>query len=435
MTRLRAILTIGAALTSVATLAGQVQPRLFGIGTTAAALFDDSVLHEVRLDLNARDWESLKENFLDNTYYPADFRWRDQVVRGVGIRSRGNITRSGTKPGLRVDFDRYTTDQTFLGLKSIVLRNNTQDPSGMNERLSMLIFRRMGVPASREVHTTLYVNSEYAGLYTIVESLDKAFLKRTLGEDTGYLYEYNWVDPYYFEDRGSDPDTYVPGMFQPQTHEDNPRPEFIPRLVTTVNRTGEAAFRTVMNEWVDLTKFIRYIAVEMFIGDGDGFIGNMGMSNFYLYRYNNRTLFTFLPWDKSEAFKEGAGRSVFRGITDVPEEQQNRLLKRALAYPDLYALYLNTLLETAQSLGPTVAGEPGWLETEVAREYEQIRDAAHADPVAPFTGDDFEAATDGLRVFAQWRSSYVVDEIARVQALSRRVPFYRQLPLPKSRKD
>src|SRR5678815_1578845 len=127
MTRRRAILTIGGALMSVATLAGQVQPRLFGIGTTAASLFDDSCLHEARLAINSRDWESLKEDFLDNTYYPADFRWRDQVVRGVGIRSRGNITRSGTKPGLRVDFDRYTTDQTFLGLKSIVLRNNTQD--------------------------------------------------------------------------------------------------------------------------------------------------------------------------------------------------------------------------------------------------------------------------------------------------------------------
>jgi hypothetical protein len=367
---------------------------LFGIGTTAAAVFDDSVLHEVRIAVNTRDWESLKEHFLDNTYYPADFRWRDQVVRNVGIRSRGNVTRSGTKPGLRVDFDRYTTDQTFLGLKSLVLRNNTQDPSGMNERLSMLIFRRMGVTASREVHTTLYINNEYAGLYTIVEPVDKGMLKRNLGEDTGYLYEYNWTDPFYFEDRGSDPDTYVPLMFQPQTHEDNPRPEFIPRLVESINQTSDATFRTVMSDFVDLTKFVRYLAVELFIGDGDGFIGNFGMANFYLYRYDHRTLFTFIPWDKSEAFKDGYGRSIFRGVTDVPDERQNRLLKRALADPDLYTLFLDTLVDTAQSIGPTVAGEPGWLETEVAREYEQIRDAAHADPVTPFSGDEFEAAVE-----------------------------------------
>ena len=65
-----------------------------------------------------------------------------------------------------MDFDRYTSDQKFLGLKSFVLRNNTQDASNMHERLSMLLFRRLGLPASREAHTKLYINNEYAGLYT-----------------------------------------------------------------------------------------------------------------------------------------------------------------------------------------------------------------------------------------------------------------------------
>ena len=59
---------------------------------------------------------------------------RNQIVRNVGIRSRGMGSRSGIKPGLRVDFDRYTTDQKFLGLKSFILRNNTQDASNMRER-------------------------------------------------------------------------------------------------------------------------------------------------------------------------------------------------------------------------------------------------------------------------------------------------------------
>ena len=95
-------------------------------------------------------------------------------MRNIGIRSRGNGSRSGVKPGLRVDFDRYAIAQKFLGLKSFVLRNNTQDPSNLHERLSMLFFRRMGLPASREVYARLFVNNEYRGLYTIVESVDKS---------------------------------------------------------------------------------------------------------------------------------------------------------------------------------------------------------------------------------------------------------------------
>src|SRR5262245_15735602 len=193
------------------------------------ALFDDSDVHSIYLTINSRDWESLQEHVFDNTYYPADFKWRDQTLRGIGIRSRGTGSRYGPKPGLRVDFDRYSTDQVFLGtLKSIVLRNQTQDASNMRERISMLLFRRLGVEAPREAYTRLYVNNEFAGLYTIVESVDKAFLKRYYGENDGYLfkYDYNVGDaPWYFEDRGTDPAMYVPSPFKPETHENDPHPD------------------------------------------------------------------------------------------------------------------------------------------------------------------------------------------------------------------
>src|SRR5881396_3442577 len=72
----------------------------------ADALFNDTVLHEIRLAINSRDWLSLKSHYMENTYYPCDVRWGPLVVRNVGMRSRGTGSRSGVKPGLRVDFDR-----------------------------------------------------------------------------------------------------------------------------------------------------------------------------------------------------------------------------------------------------------------------------------------------------------------------------------------
>src|SRR4029453_6125112 len=121
-------------------------------GSNADAFFDDTVLHEIRLTINTRDWQSLKDNYLDNPYYPCDLRWRDHVVRNIGIRSRGTGSRSGIKPGLRVDFDLYVTDQKVLALKSVVFGNTTEDPSNMHERLSMLLFRKMNLLAPREAH-------------------------------------------------------------------------------------------------------------------------------------------------------------------------------------------------------------------------------------------------------------------------------------------
>ena len=418
-----ALLAIILSSAAGAVVHGQIRPLLLGVKPTpqtpsnADAFFDDSVLHEIRLTINEKDWQALKQHYLDNTYYPCDFRWRDHVVRNIGIRSRGTGSRSGIKPGLRVDFDRYVTDQKFLGLKSFVLRNNTQDASNMHERLSMLLFRRMNLLAPREAHTKLYINDQYVGLYTLVESTDKPFLKRALGEDDGYLFKYDYPSdgtPYYFEDRGSNPESYVPLPFKPETHEDDSRPEFIAQLVQTINQTSDAAFRTEIAEYLDLQKFVRHVATEVFLADNDGFLGDWGMNNFYLYRFQNKKLFTFSAWDKSEAFKGTARYSIWHNIAGVPGSLQNRLMRRVLSYRDLYDVYLDALSECVKSASEHAAGSTdtrGWLEREIEREYNQIGDAARADPEKSFSNDEFERKVNELYGFARERGDFVTGEV------------------------
>jgi hypothetical protein len=409
----------GAALAS-----GPPFQRLLGVTPLADALFDDTVLHEARLAISSRDWQALKDHFLENTYYPADFRWRGVVARNVGIRSRGTGSRSGTKPGLRIDFDRYSIDQRYLGLRSIVLRNNTQDPSTLRERLSMLLFRRLGLPAPREAHARLFVNNEYVGLYTIVETVDRTFLKARFNDDAGYLYEYDYppeAAPYYFEYRGSDPNQYVPLPFKPETHETDPQAAVIVRMIDTINRAGDASFRSAMAPYLDLRRFIQHVAVEAFLADDDGMLGNYGMNNFYLYRFSGTTLFTFIVWDKSDAFMGGSRASIWHNVTDVPPSLRNRLMSRAMRYPDLYALYLDALIEAVRSateIDPGSSDGRGWLEREIEREYAQVRESALADPVKPHTNPEFEQEVERLRAFARERASNVMEEVARSRGAS-----------------
>jgi len=360
------------------------RPQLFGVAPTpqtvsnADAFFDDTLLHEVRLTINTRDWQALKDNYLDNTYYQCDFSWREHTIRGIGIRSRGTGSRSGVKPGLRVDFDRYVSNQKFLGLKSFVLRNNTQDASNLHERLSMLLFRRLGLPAPREAQARLYINNAYSGVYSIVESIDKPFLKRTFGEDDGYLYKYDYPangEPYFFSDRGSDPALYVPVPFKPETHESDSRPEFIEQLVKAINETSVGAFRSAVAGYLDLQKFLRHVAAEVFLADSDGFLGDYGINNFYFYRFTDRKRFTFIPWDKSEAFKSPT-YSIWHNINNVAPPRVNRLMAQTLASPDLFDYYLEVLMECVRSAGELAADSTdmrGWLEREIESEYQQIR--------------------------------------------------------------
>lgn len=414
--RLRSVLALLALLAASSPAAGQASSE-----PTADDLFEDSVVHEMRLVVNSRDWAALKENFTENTYYPANLTWRDRTARSVGIRSRGLGSRSGTKPGLRVDFDRYAIEQTFLGLKSLVLDNLTQDPSMLRERVTMQLFRRLGIPAPREVHVRLYVNDEYAGVYAAVEAIDKTFLGRVLGaddrgnvENDGYLFEYDWRREYRFEYLGDDVSAYA--MFDAKTHETDAASQIwgpIEQMVRAINETPDELFEREVSAYFDLSQVAAYLAAENFVAELDGLLGYAGLNNFYFYRFERSTRSRFLPWDKDNTFY-AADLPIFQGVAE------NVLARRLLNLPAYQAAYLDALLAAAASADepPADAGEgpqPGWLEREILRQYEQVREAAHADTFKPFDNERFETAVAELVAFARARSAFV-----RAQVVERR---------------
>jgi len=403
-------------LLALASLQAQTSPPP---QVTADDLFDPNTVHDIQLTVNTRDWAELKERYRENVYYLADLRWRGEVVRNVGIRSRGRGSRSESKPGLRVDFNRYASGQQFLGLKSIVLDNLTQDPAMLKERVVMRFFTEMGIPAPRVVHARLFVNNEFVGLYTIVESIDKDFLSRTLNENDGYLYEFKHTDPYGFEYLGSELERYAE-FFEPKTHENDSmmslyRP--IRELAWTVSESPDSTFISSMNQYLDLRMVLTYAAVENFLADRDGLLGDWGMNNFYLYRFEGKTVSQLLPWDKDSSFW-----AVDYGIWTNMEA--NALTRRALQEPPLQRIYVDALRRCAELAArvpepapgfrrrKTLEGtpEPGWLEQQVYSIYLQIREIAQEDNAKPFSTERFEDEFAKVLEFSRARSRYVLHE-------------------------
>jgi spore coat protein CotH len=399
----RISLAVATSVLAAAVASGQALPA-----TDAAALFDDSLLHELRLVVNPRDWADLQASYQLDTYYAAHVAWRGQIVRNVGIRSRGTGSRSGTKPGLRVDFNRFDPTQHVLGLKSVILRNHVQDPSQLHERVAMRLFARAGLPAPREAHVRLFVNDEYAGLYAVVEAVDKMFLADRFGQDDGFLYEYDSDPgdaPYRFEDRGPLPSAYSPKPFKPVTHERDPDARPIADLIRAIAHTPDSDFRRVVSGFLDLERLMVHVAVEAFLAEIDGVLGDWGMNNFYLYRFEGSPRSTLIPWDKSEAFKGGVAASIWRNVDDVPAANRNALIVRALREPELRGLFLDTLLRCAD--------EGAWLEAEIQRGADQIREAVREDRWAPYAFDEFEAEVQRLLDFARSRGDLVRDDVRR----------------------
>lgn len=369
---------------------------------TSAALFDDTEVHEIWIHINSRDYAQLLERYDQNTYYPCDIEWQGQRVFNVGIRSRGNATRNQVKPGFHLDFNRYVRGQRFLGLKALVLDNQWHDPSMMKERLSMPLFRRMGLPAPRESYARVYIGRArtYAGLYAIVENIDEPFLEQHFGENDGYLFEYDRIDGYHFEDLGPSLDPFA-ARFKPKTHEMASAFELydpIQQLVRVINDTRPEDLGPALEPFLDLDRFLAFIAVENYLAEWDGFAGDLGMANFYWYRFAGTLRSELLPWDQDQTFT----------TLDFPpwhNLELNVLTRKIWAEPGLRARYLQTLLEVAKA-------DEGWLEEEALRQYALIRPSVYADTLKYQTNDEFESAAEFVVTFARDRRAWVRRAVA-----------------------
>lgn len=382
---------------------------------SAADLFNAQSLQRIDLDLHSADWAKLKTDFQSNEYYPADVTWNGLKVRNTGIRSRGAASRSGSKPGLRVDFNRYDTTQTFLGLRSFVLDNLAQDASGVHETVAMWFFGRLGIPAPREAHATLYVNGEYAGLYAVVESIDKEMLSRVFGngegsQNDGYLYEYNKAAVWGLSYLGADLDRYK-AFFSAKTHETNSdetlyRP--LETLIRLINESTPADLVAKVGPLLDLDEVVRYVALQNFISEIDGFVGQFGTNNFYLYRLQHHDKHEVIAWDEDLSFLDPR-----YALTEL--HGTNVLMVKLMAVREYRDLYFATLREAADAAeaGATVE-RPGALETEIRRELALTLEALERDPQRLSTETEFLVARDQMKQFAPQRIRYVQCEVARL---------------------
>ncbi len=381
------------------------------VAQTSDDFFNPEALQRVELWMNSKDWDKLKQNFKENDYYPADVVWNGITTRNIGIRSRGLGSRSPTKPGLRVDMDHYATDQKFLGLKSFILDNLTQDPSGIHETTTMRFFTRLGIPASRETHTRLYVNGEYAGLYGLVESVDKEMLARVFGsingdvQNDGYLFEYKYIldSPWKFEYLGPSLDSYK-SRLSIKTNESKSDAHIwgpIEELVRLVNDTASASFEATINPRLDLALFVKYLSAQSFVAENDGFVGYAGMNNYYFYRLENRDQHVYIAWDEDNAFFS----------TDFPINarlDENVLARKTTELPQYRTQFYDGVNSAAAS-----ANDGNWLRMEIERQLNMIADAMNADTAKPYSNVDHAAARATMLAFADARITFVQCEVAK----------------------
>jgi putative membrane-bound dehydrogenase-like protein len=346
-----------------------------------------------------------------------------KTLRGVGLRYAGNASYMASAGGLKrsfvVDLDR--ADQAeFHGLRAMQLEAGALDPTKARQALAFALFREAGVPAPRTAlaEVTLAVPGEhrnaYLGLYTLVEPVDRAFLKDRFGTDKGLLLRPQRLRGLDFlgDDWQNYRGPYRP-LAEPTPHEARRLIEFV-RLV---QRGDDEHFRKDVASYLDLDRFLRFMAAQALVANADGFFTLA--YNYSLFLDPNTNRFVFIPGDQELAFANflmmGSADQLMDMSLARPYGGQNRLADRLLAMKDVSEAYQKIVKELATTvfrkdrLLADVAAFEGATKAILARE--AAARAERAEPRVGFGPPGAPAAPD-LRSFAAKRFASIADQLA-----------------------
>ena len=189
---LRMAIGIGAA---TATLAGLVlAPAPSAIAQDderPPALYDETVLHELHLRFDRSDWGGYVNATRD---VAADLELDGIAYPQIGVRYKGRSTLNidSPKKPFNLSLDVFVAGQEIDGYDIINLDNGYLDPSQVREALSYHVMRDF-LPASKAAFARVFVNGEYLGLYTMVQQVDRSFLREWGPSDEGDLFK---AEPY-----------------------------------------------------------------------------------------------------------------------------------------------------------------------------------------------------------------------------------------------
>ena len=267
-------------------------------------LFDPSYVHEVRLYF-------FEDNFFENmdslwdvhheasginvpytrAFVQIDGNWLDTV--GIRIKGLSSYYKANSqKKPFKIDFNEFTEDQEYDGMKKINLHNGACDPGMLRDFLAYDVLRTAGVAAPRVAPCRLYFNDEFWGVYNIIEQIDKTFLKNNFSSGGGTLIKNTGWDELHW--KGPEIDPYLEDYEMKTNEDEDDWSDFI-NFVDVINNTSDAAFPDAIEEVFDVDLFLHVMAVDVMTNNWDSYID--GERNWFLYHEPNSGKMHWIPWD------------------------------------------------------------------------------------------------------------------------------------------
>lgn len=270
---------------------------------------DTAPLH-FEISVPTNDFPSLDSR--TRKYVPVVVRWGTNAPIEAGFRLRGlsSFQPMNKRPAFALKLNTASAQRDFDGLSKLLFNNCANDKCWMREHLACSLFRSVGIPAARTRPVRVSINKRDVGVYLAVEAMNKDFLRRNFGSDSGTLYEGALHD--------------IDRSLELDNGKDLSRSDVL-QLLAAAREPNPAQRWEKMNRILDVDRFLKFAALQTLLGHSDGYLQNR--NNYRIYHDPISGKMVFIPHGLDTVFVRGGDMTpatnsiVMSALYSIPKAQ------------------------------------------------------------------------------------------------------------------
>ncbi|MBI4583340.1 MAG: lamin tail domain-containing protein [Planctomycetes bacterium] len=263
---------------------------------------DDSpppeTLPRFRLVMTRADRQNLETRSpSSNVELPATVIYKGRAHYRSGVRYRGRSSRTYSVKSYKVALN---DENPLEGVADLALNGRNI----YHQRIGMDLFRRAGLPYSRNQLVHLALNGDDLGLRIRMERVDERYLEYHFpGREGGNLYRgdlqatLNYV--------GNNPDSYRPYYLKENNQDLDDYSDIIQLCNVFTNASG-AEFPAAIDPLIDVPEWLRFLALHNVVSNLEGGIYRDTGDDYFIYRRSGGGVepdrWVMIPWDFDDIF-------------------------------------------------------------------------------------------------------------------------------------
>jgi spore coat protein H len=246
-----------------------------------------SLITNIRLEVDPA--ESLKLTNRNRAYAHAVVREGTNVWTDVGIRLKGGSSYRSLekKPSFAIKFNKFSAGGKYHGVTKVLLGNCTPDDTYLHQYLALSLFRGAGVPAPRAAYARVQFNDRDLGIYLMEEAVNKPFLREHFTRADGNLYEGEARD--------------INGTLEQDGGTRGDQAD-VKALLQAAQEPDPTKRWAKLQERLDMDRFLRFMAMEMLVGQVNGY--TTSAHNYRIYHDPESDKMVFIPHGLDHTFHD-----------------------------------------------------------------------------------------------------------------------------------